>query len=131
MRTALYRHYDACGRLLYVGVSLSAVQRLIQHRQAPWAGEIADVKVEYFDSREAALRAEANAIKAEGPVHNLAQTTRAKRPRGKVAPVFHFLAVPQRVREVIETIGREESRSWAQQARHVLERYAAQKTDMR
>lgn len=58
-RTALYRHWDADGKLLYVGVSLSAVTRLGQHRRdAGWADEIASVTIEYFATREAALKAE-------------------------------------------------------------------------
>jgi hypothetical protein len=32
--TELYRHYDAEGNLLYVGISLNSVVRLTQHRQA-------------------------------------------------------------------------------------------------
>jgi hypothetical protein len=42
-----------------------------------------------------------------------------------------MLRVSPQVRQVFETIGHQQNRSWAQQARHVLERYAAQKTDAR
>lgn len=73
-RTALYRHFDASGALLYVGISLSAVQRLEQHKQsAVWFANIGRVDVEWFPSRGAALRAEAEAIRSENPAHNKAR----------------------------------------------------------
>jgi excisionase family DNA binding protein len=63
---------------LYVGVSLSAIQRLAQHRDAShWFAEIASVKVERFADRKEALAAERAAITAENPRHNL------YRPSGK------------------------------------------------
>lgn len=74
-RTALYRHWDADGNLLYVGISLSAVGRLNQHRRdSHWSDEIASVTIEYFASREMALKAEADAIRSESPEHNIAGT---------------------------------------------------------
>jgi len=72
--TQLYRHYDARKRLLYVGISLSAVSRLSQHKDKTWFTEIARVTVENFPSREMALSAEAAAIKAERPLYNKAKT---------------------------------------------------------
>lgn len=73
-RTALYRHFDAAGRLLYVGISLSAVQRLAQHKQAShWFAQIARVDVEWLPSRHDALRAESKAIANEAPLHNRAR----------------------------------------------------------
>src|SRR5438067_656371 len=38
--TQLYRHFDADGTLLYVGISLSALQRLRGHRAAEWIDRI-------------------------------------------------------------------------------------------
>jgi hypothetical protein len=53
--TALYRHYNKDGTLLYVGISLSAVGRLGQHkRNAEWFWSIRRIEVEYFPSRGAA-----------------------------------------------------------------------------
>lgn len=81
-RTALYRHFDAAGQLLYVGISLSAVQRLGQHRDtAGWYGLIKRVEIEWLPGRLEALHAEAVAIARESPVHNI------QRP-GKVPPLF-------------------------------------------
>lgn len=70
--TALYRHFDKDGALLYVGISLSPTYRLSQHRDASrWFSRIADIKIEWHDSREAALEAERAAIKAETPEFNI------------------------------------------------------------
>lgn len=72
-RTALYRHFDADGRLLYVGISLNAVARLCQHRRdAHWFGDIARIDIEWHPSRTAADKAEREAIVAECPLHNVA-----------------------------------------------------------
>lgn len=71
-RTALYRHYDDSGSLLYVGVSLNAVIRLAQHKQASdWFNSITRVDIEFFESRQKALSAETEAIQEEGPAHNI------------------------------------------------------------
>lgn len=71
-RTALYRHFDSAGVLLYVGISLGPVNRLQQHkRRSGWFSQIARVDVEWFDSRAAALKAEATAIFQENPLHNI------------------------------------------------------------
>lgn len=77
--TALYRHFDANDRLLYVGISLSAVQRLAQHRNgAHWFKKIVSVTIEWFPSREAAIGAEAAAIQLEKPMHNIAMNSHAR-----------------------------------------------------
>lgn len=70
--TALYRHFAADGSLLYVGISLSHLARLCQHRETSgWYGEIARVEIEWFPHREAALSAEKVAIVRERPRHNV------------------------------------------------------------
>lgn len=71
-RTALYRHIDAAGALLYVGISLQPFKRLDQHGgQSHWFRQIASVTVEYFDTRTEAMAAEKEAIKVERPRHNI------------------------------------------------------------
>jgi excisionase family DNA binding protein len=69
--TYLYRHFDAGGTLLYVGVSLSTLVRLMQHRHvSPWWEEIATVSISSFASREDALVAERQAVEGEKPRYN-------------------------------------------------------------
>lgn len=71
--TALYRHYSEDNELLYVGISKSAPVRLAQHMAgSPWAREIARVEIVHLPSREEALAAEKEAIKAEKPLWNTA-----------------------------------------------------------
>ena len=71
VRTALYRHWDEEGDLLYIGISLSAVARLAQHSQkSHWHNQIANMTVEWFDSRADALNAEREAIQSERPKFN-------------------------------------------------------------
>ncbi|MBJ7591525.1 GIY-YIG nuclease family protein [Aeromonas veronii] len=70
--TELYRHFDGEGRLLYIGVSLSAARRLSQHMyKSEWAADITDIKVERFPTRQEALDAERNAIINEKPIWNI------------------------------------------------------------
>lgn len=73
-RVQLYRHFDGNGVLLYVGISLSSVARLCQHRNASnWFEEIRRIEVEVFPSRRDAEAAETVAIKKENPLHNKAK----------------------------------------------------------
>jgi hypothetical protein len=83
--TQLYRHYDAQGRLLYVGISLSALVRLSGHRgTSAWFDDVARVDIEMHPSRAAALKAEAAAIRDEGPMHNR-MLNRPQYPKGEPA----------------------------------------------
>lgn len=71
VKTSLYRAYSADEELLYVGISISFLTRLGQHRRgAFWFEEVATIKVRHFDSRAAAAPAEASAIVAEKPRYN-------------------------------------------------------------
>lgn len=76
MSIYLYRHFDRDGNLLYVGVSLSTISRLSQHKDAShWFAEIARVTIESFADRPLALVAEREAISKENPRHNLMRPT--------------------------------------------------------
>ena len=47
----LYRHFDEWDNLLYVGVSLSTIQRLSQHnRHYHWFNNIIKITIENFPS---------------------------------------------------------------------------------
>jgi hypothetical protein len=68
----LYRHFDKIGRLLYVGISLSAIARLSRHsHDAHWFHEIVTVTIQTYPGRPEAMIAEARAIEDEKPLHNL------------------------------------------------------------
>lgn len=70
--TSLYRFYDGSGQLLYVGVSNHPIPRYDQHgNEKPWWSEVATSKMEHHSTRDAALTAEAVAIRDERPRHNV------------------------------------------------------------
>lgn len=80
-RTALYRHFDRDGALLYVGISLNSIQRTMQHRQgARWFEQIARIAIEWLPTREAAEAAERAAIKAERPKFNVVHAAGVANP---------------------------------------------------
>lgn len=71
-RTSLYRAFAADGSLLYVGISLHAMQRLYSHaRRSTWWPEVTNVTVERFPTRRAAQKAELAAIRRERPRYNI------------------------------------------------------------
>jgi excinuclease UvrABC nuclease subunit len=68
----LYRHFDKDGNLLYVGVSLNAIERTISHRdKSHWYQDIARIEIEWLHSRSAAYYAEKKAIQSEHPRYNI------------------------------------------------------------
>ena len=78
--THLYRHLDAAGRLLYVGISQNAAARLSSHGVSGWAKDIATIKIDTYPTRWDAMVAEAKAIREERPPHN-ALIPKDKSPR--------------------------------------------------
>lgn len=71
-RPALYRVYDASGRLIYIGASHNLPVRFRGHElNTWWYGLIAKVRIEVHPTREAALAAEAVAIQEEQPAFNI------------------------------------------------------------
>jgi len=68
----LYRHFSKDGQLLYVGITDCESRRRAQHKiEAKWFGEIANVEVVEFASRELAAAAERAAIETERPIFNI------------------------------------------------------------
>jgi len=69
--TALYRHYGSCGELLYIGISLSVINRTMQHSRSGWWDSVAKIEIDRYPSRESAVDAEKSAIISENPIHNI------------------------------------------------------------
>lgn len=70
--TALYRLRNSAGELLYVGISSKPPQRWGQHAaDKEWWPEVADLSLEWLDSRADALDAEGRAIRTEKPKYNV------------------------------------------------------------
>ena len=76
--TDLYRYFDAEGRLLYVGISFSAIARAAQHREDKgWWQDVARMHVEHLPTRSEAVAAERQAIQSEQPLHNVMHNGKA------------------------------------------------------
>jgi hypothetical protein len=79
--TALYRHFDEEGVLLYVGISVSPISRLEAHLgRSSWVGRICKVTIERHRTRSDAEIAERTAIETERPMHNIRHAVRAGSP---------------------------------------------------
>jgi hypothetical protein len=103
----LYRHYDANGRLLYVGISRLALRRLEQHSESPWFHSIARVTIKHFDTWKAVRAAETAAIATEWPQHNVAQHPHRRaeaRRRRQQAEVNRVLAEAAEAEETIRDL---------------------------
>lgn len=70
-KTALYRHFNADGVLLYVGVTDDLSRRTIEHKSGShWFDDVVHTTTEYLSSRDHALACEGVAIRFEKPLHN-------------------------------------------------------------
>ena len=79
--TTLYRAFDDAGRLLYIGIAVNWASRWERHRQrSAWFDEVARLDLRTYPTRSSAALAEAAAIRAEKPVHNIEHTDRDTRP---------------------------------------------------
>lgn len=68
---ALYRHFDADGELLYVGIAANPFKRTGEHRtHADWFASVVRIDIEWFDSRAEAKAAETQAIGKGQPENN-------------------------------------------------------------
>lgn len=69
--TAMYRHYDIDGDLLYIGISVDLKSRDALHLvQSPWRKYSVRTEIVWFENRNIALEAERDAIRLEGPIFN-------------------------------------------------------------
>ena len=70
--TALYRYFDAEGRLLYVGITIMPMSRQKDHKAgSAWYPDFSYQTVEKYRTRADAMKAEREAIKSEKPMHNI------------------------------------------------------------
>ena len=89
--TNLYRHFDADGVLLYVGITRRINKRLAEHlRSSHWLGQVTQITIERFPSRDEAVIAERNAIVNEMPLFNIQHST--KKPDDAPDDVFDVSA---------------------------------------
>jgi predicted GIY-YIG superfamily endonuclease len=70
--TDLYRYFDCEDNLLYVGISLNAVNRLREHKHGKsWSLGVETITIERYKTRKKAIDAELWAIKKEKPKYNI------------------------------------------------------------
>jgi hypothetical protein len=73
----IYRYYDACGQVLYVGITRSLHGRDAAHRKnSPWYWLAYRIEYEVFPDRYHGLLAETVAIERYQPLHNIKQNQR-------------------------------------------------------
>ena len=78
--TGLYHIYGEADSLLYIGVSKHFGVRWQQHAQKqPWWNERRRMTVDFYDTRDEALDAEALAIFTEQPKYNVLHRKQAQR----------------------------------------------------
>lgn len=73
-RTGLYRLIGADGQLLYVGISCDPETRMKAHHGRAWWSQVESNRIEWHETRVAALVAERIAIREERPRYNVAET---------------------------------------------------------
>lgn len=99
--TVLYRAFDQDDKLLYVGITDRIDQRIGAHgRTSPWAGDVARWAVEAFQTRAEAEAAEASAISAESPMHNVTFTGKPRARSGEDEAAVYVAAIQSIMREV-------------------------------
>lgn len=82
----LYRHFDKSGNILYIGVSVSILHRILQHRNnSTWFPGTGNITIEEFPSRSLAEQAERIAIRKEQPPHNVVhKVVHKEKPRSRI-----------------------------------------------
>jgi predicted GIY-YIG superfamily endonuclease len=68
---AVYRLWDADGKLLYIGSAHDPEGRCKEHQKKPWWPEVASRTEEWHSNRGTAYIHEMKAIRAERPKHNV------------------------------------------------------------
>lgn len=81
-RYTVYRHLDADGVLLYVGMTRNPMARLDRHfARSPWIYDAVRVDMVHYDTFDEAAKAEARAIRTESPLFNRYIPKLRRRPR--------------------------------------------------
>lgn len=97
MKPKLYRHFDADDNLLYVGVSISILNRIRGHRSnSHWFDRIAKITIQNFNTKEEMYEAEKYAILNEKPLCNVQFSDRLKMRDGylNIQDLAVYLDIP-------------------------------------
>lgn len=89
---SIYRCFSVDGELLYIGCSANVKLRIVQHRSSSaWFGDVTEITTVDYPTKHEALKAEAAAIMAEQPRHNV-RHNHAATDFAEVVPEFHTTA---------------------------------------
>lgn len=122
-KTSLYRHYNANGDLLYVGIASSHLVKLGTHMEtADWRDMIATIKVEHFATREEAIAAEKTAIETEEPLFNLVHTKAGTRG-GMLRRAFHKIDLDE-IEDLIDDVNGSLCSTYRDECLEILPRLA-------
>lgn len=132
----LYRMFDKDGRLLYVGISRSAVARFAQHgRQQTWIMEVARVEIETREcTRQEILAAELQAIRVERPIYNKAGVLEFRTPKRLAHDLKKWPTVKEMVGRVLSEHRKmrfpsQQISEWIRGARPLLRVLGERRTD--
>lgn len=104
----LYRHFNAAGELLYIGVTGNVRLRNNCHNHtSPWWREVSSTTVEELPTRNDALRAEEIAIGVERPIHNQPRAIAIKLTRDALERIEALVGPNQMAAFIREAIERE------------------------
>ena len=115
---SVYRHYDALGELLYVGIASSPFSRDQQHVDGSrWRHRSHLLRIEVFPWRSMALAVEGCAIRYENPTHNKDRKSAcgiygkeelrfAKRCKGRMIGHTHWV-IPEKSRPLFGPWGQD------------------------
>lgn len=94
MKTALYRHFDEAGVLLYVGITSGLPGRNSRHKSlSHWFADVSTSTVQWLDIKQDAMAAEARAIREENPAHNRAKSSKPRAADSRdVGPLAEWVA---------------------------------------
>lgn len=102
----LYRHFNAAGALLYVGITRNVrIRNNVHNYASPWWSDVSSTTVEELPTRNDALLAEELAIEAERPIHNQPRAIAIKLTRDALDRIRELVGeqgMAQFIREAIE-----------------------------
>ena len=87
----LYRHFDADGKLLYVGITLNPESRQLTHRTTtPWRHLIATITQEMHPSLAIAEAYERHDIRTKVPLYNVSHSPDREAAKKRVAELAAY-----------------------------------------
>jgi len=108
----LYRAYDDKEKLLYVGQSISVMNRLKQHmKSSEWSGIVNNITLQRFKNQRQLSRAELKAIEEEKPVYNIAHNSNYRE---------QVLKLRLKVKQLNDELRREKNRMAFREANYII-----------